>query len=278
MNILDFVFQTQSSRRFESLCFRGTSRLQSSKSSSHVACKKTSSTYRARLQTARTSPARDSMVLQIGSKRIACTGINKNLHESKFQKKPKVTLKSFINEQIKDVKDKLESSEKAYGETMAISQQICAELQLKNLSLDCGWTCASCQGALKNLLYLSKEKKADVATLRGRSVVLTRWTGVDPHGDVMLNVEDVPQFWLAVSFIYLLACFIPSFPPCLLPSFPPFLLSCLLPSFVACVLPSLLACFLPSLLTCLLPSFAPCLLVSLLACFLPSLLASFESF
>lgn len=126
-------------------------------------------------------------------------GDKKNTHESMFQKKPKITLKNFINEKIKDAKEKLESSEKAYEETMAILQQICADLQLKDLSLDCGWTCTSCQGALKNLLYLCKEKMSYLRTLRGRSVVLTRWTGVDPHGNIMLNVEDVPQFWLAVS-------------------------------------------------------------------------------
>ncbi|XP_031572189.1 T-cell activation inhibitor, mitochondrial-like isoform X2 [Actinia tenebrosa] len=125
-------------------------------------------------------------------------GDKRNIHESQFQKKPKITLTSFIYEQIKDAKEKLDSSEKAYEETMRISQQISAELELRDLSLDCGWTCASCQGALKNLLYLCKEKMSDLYTLRGRSVVLTRWTGVDPHGNIMLNVEDVPQYWLAL--------------------------------------------------------------------------------
>ena len=120
-------------------------------------------------------------------------------HERDFQNKTEVTLKSFLRDEMEKAKERLEQSEKSYEEAMSLSRQICTELGLVNLTLDCGWSCASCQGSLKNLLQLCKEKKADMLSLDRRSVVLTRWTGVDPRGNVMLGVEDVPQFWLAVS-------------------------------------------------------------------------------
>lgn len=126
-------------------------------------------------------------------------GDRRNNCEQEFQTRSKVTLASFLQQEIAKAKQKLEQSEKLYEEAMSLSRQVCAELGLVDLSLDCGWSCSSCQNSLKNLLQLCKDKKTEMKALSGRSVVLTRWTGVDPRGNVMLGVEDVPQFWLSVS-------------------------------------------------------------------------------
>ncbi|KAK3744440.1 hypothetical protein QZH41_003176 [Actinostola sp. cb2023] len=91
-------------------------------------------------------------------------------HERDFQNKTEVTLKSFLRDEMEKAKERLEQSEKSYEEAMSLSRQICTELGLVNLTLDCGWSCASCQGSLKNLLQLCKEKKADMLSLDRRPI------------------------------------------------------------------------------------------------------------
>jgi len=117
---------------------------------------------------------------------------------AQLQRNARLSLKEFLNKNIKDAKDKQESSKMLWKENILLSEKICQKLKLKKLESISGWCHSSYHGSLKNVLNLCYSKQSEMSSLKGRTVVFTDWTGVDPCGNVMLNTQDVPEFWLSV--------------------------------------------------------------------------------
>lgn len=117
---------------------------------------------------------------------------------AQLQRNSRSTLKDFLVQNIKNAKEKQESSKPLLKENALLSETICKELGLKQLESASGWSYSSHHGCLKNFLRLCYTKQSELQRLNGRTVVFTDWTGIDPHGRVMLNIRDTPQFWLSV--------------------------------------------------------------------------------
>lgn len=117
---------------------------------------------------------------------------------AQLQRNARLSLKEFLNKNIKDAKDKQESSKMLWKENILLSEKICQKLKLRKLKTISGWCHSSYHGSLKNFLNLCYSKQSEMSSLKGRTVVFTDWTGVDPCGNVMLNTQDVPEFWLSV--------------------------------------------------------------------------------
>ena len=117
---------------------------------------------------------------------------------AQLQRNARLSLKEFLNKNIKDAKEKQESSKTLWKENILLSEKICQKLELNKLESTSGWCHSSYHGSLKNFLNLCHSKQSEMRSLKGRTVVFTDWTGVDPHGNVMLNSQDVPEFWLSV--------------------------------------------------------------------------------
>lgn len=117
---------------------------------------------------------------------------------AQLQRNSRSTLKDFLVQNIKNAKEKQESSKPLLKENALLSEAICKELGLKQLESANGWSYSSHHGCLKNFLRLCYTKQSELQRLNGRTVVFTDWTGIDPHGRVLLNIRDTPQFWLSV--------------------------------------------------------------------------------
>ncbi|CAH3027700.1 unnamed protein product [Porites evermanni] len=117
---------------------------------------------------------------------------------AQLQRNSRSTLKDFLVQNIKNAKEKQESSKPLLKENALLSEAICKELGLKQLESANGWSYSSHHGCLKNFLRLCYTKQSELQRLNGRTVVFTDWTGIDPHGRVMLNIRDTPQFWLSL--------------------------------------------------------------------------------
>ena len=110
------------------------------------------------------------------------------------------TLSDFINKNSESAIARLETSRTTRKENEQLAENICKEFKLNKLSIAHGWSCSSYQAALKNLSEVCLSRSHEMKNIQGRNVVFSDWTGVDPHGNVMLSVQDVPEFWLEVSF------------------------------------------------------------------------------
>lgn len=117
---------------------------------------------------------------------------------AQLQRNSRSTLKDFLFKNLENAKEKQESSKSLLEENNLLSARICKELRLKKLELASGWSFSSCHGSLKNFLKLCYSKQSELESLAGRTVVFTDWTGIDPRGHVMLNTQDVPEFWLSL--------------------------------------------------------------------------------
>lgn len=122
---------------------------------------------------------------------------------AQLQRNSRSTLKDFLFKNLENAKEKQESSKSLLEENNLLSARICKELRLKKLELVSGWSFSSCHGSLKNFLKLCYSKQSELESLAGRTVVFTDWTGIDPRGHVMLNTQDVPEFWLSVCIAFL---------------------------------------------------------------------------
>ena len=120
---------------------------------------------------------------------------------AQLQRNSRSTLKDFLNKNLAIAKEKQESSKTILEESKLLSERICKELSLKELKVASRWSYSSCHGSLKNFLKLCHSKQSELESLHGHTVVFTDWTGIDPHGHVMLNTQDVPEFWLSVCLI-----------------------------------------------------------------------------
>lgn len=120
---------------------------------------------------------------------------------AQLQRNARLSLKDFLDKNIKDATEKQESSKNLLEEIILLSEKICQKLKLKKLESISGWSYSSCHGSLKNFLNLCYSKQYELQSLEGRTVVFTDWTGVDPLGRVMLNTQDVPEFWLSVCLV-----------------------------------------------------------------------------
>ncbi|XP_068695361.1 T-cell activation inhibitor, mitochondrial-like [Montipora foliosa] len=117
---------------------------------------------------------------------------------AQLQKNSRSTLKDFLDKNLKNAKEKQESSKTLLDQNKLLSDRICKELRLRKLKWENGWSHTSCHGSLKNFLKLCHSKQSELKSLHGRTVVFTDWTGIDPRGCVMLNIQDVPEFWLSL--------------------------------------------------------------------------------
>lgn len=122
---------------------------------------------------------------------------------AQLQKNARLSLNDFLDKNIKDAKEKQESSKALLEEITVLSEKICQKLKLKKLESVSGWSYSSYHGSLKNFLNLCCSKQSELESLQGRTVVFADWTGVDPLGRVMLNTQDVPEFWLSVGLVAL---------------------------------------------------------------------------
>lgn len=121
---------------------------------------------------------------------------------AQLQRNSRSTLKEFLDKNLGNAKEKQESSKSLLEENTLLSGRICKELGLKKLESVSGWSYSSCNGSLKNFLKLCYSKQSELESLSGRTVVFTDWTGIDPRGCVMLNTQDVPEFWLSVGIVF----------------------------------------------------------------------------
>lgn len=117
---------------------------------------------------------------------------------AQLQRNSRSTLKDFLHKNLAIAKEKQESSKTILEESKLLSERICKELSLKELKVASRWSYSSCHGSLKNFLKLCHSKQSELESLHGHTVVFTDWTGIDPHGHVMLNTQDVPEFWLSL--------------------------------------------------------------------------------
>lgn len=106
------------------------------------------------------------------------------------------TLRDFVNKNSESAMARLESSRITRKENEQLAEKICKEFNLNKLSVACGWSCSSYQAALKNFSEFCLTRRHEMKNVQGRNVIFSDWTGVDPHGNVMLSVQDVPEFWL----------------------------------------------------------------------------------
>lgn len=116
---------------------------------------------------------------------------------AQLQRNSRLSLRDFLDKNIKNAKGKQESSQSVLEESKLLSDKICEELRLNKLQSISGWSYASYHGSLKNFWNLCLSKQSDLQNLKGRTIIFTDWTGVDPLGRVMLNAQDVPEFWLS---------------------------------------------------------------------------------
>lgn len=117
---------------------------------------------------------------------------------AQLQRNSRLSLKDFLDKKITSANEKQESSKSLLEENILLSEKICQKLKLQKLESISGWSYSSYHGSLKNFLNLCYSKQSELQSLEGRTVVFTDWTGVDPLGRVMLNTQDVPEFWLSV--------------------------------------------------------------------------------
>ena len=118
---------------------------------------------------------------------------------AQLQRNSRLSLREFLDKNIQDARGKQESSKSVIEESKLLSDKICKELRLNKLESISGWSHASYHGSLKNFWNLCLSKKSELQNLKGHTIIFTDWTGVDPLGHVMLNTQDVPEFWLSVS-------------------------------------------------------------------------------
>ena len=123
---------------------------------------------------------------------------------AQLQRNSRSTLKDFLEKNLKNAKEKQENSKSLIEENFVLSAKICKELRLAKVESACGWSYSSCHGSLKNFLKLCYSKQAELQSLNGRTIVFTDWTGIDPRGRVMLNAQDVPEFWLSVRMVFVI--------------------------------------------------------------------------
>lgn len=123
---------------------------------------------------------------------------------AQLQRNSRSTLKDFLDKNLEIAKEKQESSKAILEENKLLSERICKELTLKELKVASRWSYSSCHGSLKNFLKFCHSKQSELESLHGRTVVFTDWTGIDPHGHIMLNTRDVPEFWLSVCLIIII--------------------------------------------------------------------------
>lgn len=117
---------------------------------------------------------------------------------AQLQRNSRLSLRDFLDKNIKSTKEKQESSKALLEEIDLLSDKICHELKLNKLDSISGWSYSSYHGSLKNFWNLCLSKQSELQSLKGRTIVFTDWTGVDPLGRVMLNTQDVPEFWLSL--------------------------------------------------------------------------------
>ena len=109
------------------------------------------------------------------------------------------TLDDFISRNQENAERRLESSRRKHEENEKLADQICREFRLNKLSIDRGWSSSTYQAALKNFRDFCSLRFDEMKNMQGRNLIFSNWTGVDVRGNVMLSVQDVPQFWLEVS-------------------------------------------------------------------------------
>ena len=130
---------------------------------------------------------------------------------AQLQRNSRSTLKDFLDKNLVIAKEKQESSKTILEESKLLSERICKELSLKELKVASRWSYSSCHGSLKNFLKLCHSKQSELESLHGHTVVFTDWTGIDPRGHVMLNTQDVPEFWLSVCLIIIMLITVATF-------------------------------------------------------------------
>ncbi|KAK7605416.1 hypothetical protein V9T40_007274 [Parthenolecanium corni] len=124
---------------------------------------------------------------------------NEDLYNVEFQLDRAIKthlLKHWLQQNINVSREKLQKCEPVREEIRRLQFEIAGEFGIKELILDCGWNIRHYRGCLASFHALAHHHPQAMKTLKGRSLVFGRDTGISMDGHVLLNSGEVRHNWL----------------------------------------------------------------------------------